>query len=284
MTQRPDLARAFQALHERGFLMPNAWDAGAAKLLAAEGFPAVGVTSAGVAFSLGKPDYGVGEPRFAVTRDEMLRRSAEIAAAVEIPVNADLEAGYGRAPETVAETVRLAAEAGLAGGNIEDRDPAREALYDEALAVERIAAARAAAPDFVLNARTDAMLLAGPRGFAEAVRRANRYLAAGADCVFTPGPVDAVNVARLASEIEGPINVVIGLGDAEGDANALIVAGARRVSVGGSIARSALAFVRDCARELKDKGTVTFAKGQMPQRALNALFAATPAAAIRVAS
>jgi 2-methylisocitrate lyase-like PEP mutase family enzyme len=268
---RPDLARAFRALHQRGFLMPNVWDAGSAKILAAEGFPALGVTSAGVAFSLGKPDYGVGVG--GVSRDEMLRRAAEIAAAVDIPINADLEAGYGSKPEAVAETVRLAAEAGLAGGNIEDRDPTREALYDEELAVARIVAARAAAPDFMLNARTDAMLLRGPAGMAEAIGRANRYLAAGADCVFTPGPADVANVARLAGEIDGPINIVIGLGNAAGDAGALIAAGARRISVGGSIARSALAFVRACARELKASGTVSFAENQIPQGELNALFA-----------
>src|SRR5262245_51649440 len=116
---------AFRALHTapKGFVMPNAWDAGSAIVLAGEGFKAIATTSAGIAFSLGKPDYGVGDPRFAVTREEMFGRIREITAAARVPVNGDLEAGYGDSPEAVAETIRLAVAAGLAGGNIEDKQP-----------------------------------------------------------------------------------------------------------------------------------------------------------------
>jgi len=273
MTPQPQHARTFLALHQQGFLMPNAWDAGSAKMLVAEGFPAIGVTSAGVAFSLGKPDYWLEDARAGVTRDEMLRRAGEIAAAVSVPVNGDLEAGYGERPKAVAETVRLAMDAGLAGGNIEDKDPARDALYDEDLAVERIAAARAAAgDDFMVNARTDALLTGQPDALKTAIRRANRFLEAGAHGVFTPGPVDVETVRILAREIAGPVNVVLGLAGASGDAPALIAAGARRISVGGSIARTAMGLIQRCARELRDRGTVSFAVDQIPQAELNRLF------------
>jgi 2-methylisocitrate lyase-like PEP mutase family enzyme len=279
MISQRDAALAFKTMHESGFIMPNAWDAGSAKILASEGFKAIGTTSAGIAFALGRQDYVVSEARCAVTRDEMFGRIREIVAAVNGPVSADLEAGYGDRPEAVAETIRMAIAVGLAGGNIEDRKPLENALYDETLAVERIAAARRAIVDgddaFVLNARTDALQFPGPAALATAIRRANRFLEAGADCVFTPGPTDPETIKTLVREIAGPLNVVVGLGSVEGSAYAMIEAGIRRVSVGGSIARSALGFVRRCARELRDQGTFGYAAGQIAQRDLNALFAET---------
>src|SRR5690606_19086128 len=125
MEMREQAARTavFRALHERGFILPNAWDVGSAVVLAEAGFPAVATTSAGIAFSLGRPDYQVADHRLALSREETLARAGEIAAALAVPVSADLEAGYGDAPEAVAETVRLAASAGLVGGNIEDARP-----------------------------------------------------------------------------------------------------------------------------------------------------------------
>lgn len=269
------LAARFKALHlgPGGFVLPNAWDAGSAILLAEAGFPAIASTSAGVAFSLGKPDYSVGDSRLAVTREEMLERVAQMAEAVSIPVSADLEAGYGDAPETVAETVRLAIRAGLAGGNIEDVSARAGGLYDEGLAAERIAAARAEIGDhpFVLNARTDIFLQ--PDGdLAACVRRANRFLEAGADCVFTPGAPDMATIEMLVREIDGPLNVVAGLGAVPSDARALIAAGVRRVSLGGTLARAALGFLRRAAQELRDHGTIGFAADQIPQGELNALF------------
>lgn len=277
MSEQIEAAGALKALHQNGFILPNAWDAGSAKVLAAEGFNAIGTTSAGIAFAMGKQDHQVTEASLGVTRAEMFARIAEIIEAVSVPVSADLEAGFGDHPEAVAETVGLAIAAGLAGGNIEDKIPLSNALYEETLAVERIVAARAAiaaAGDmFVLNARTDALLLDRPDALATAIRRANLFLEAGADCVFTPGPIDLATVRKLASEIGGPLNVVVGLTGVEGNARDLIAAGARRVSVGGSIARSALAFVRDCARELRERGTFTYAAKQISQSDLNAMFA-----------
>jgi len=282
MPRQESRTAAFTALHHAkpGFIMPNAWDVGSALILAAAGFQAIGTTSAGVAFSLGQPDYAVADRSLGVSRDEMLRRLAEIAAAVPIPVNGDLEAGYGDTPEEVAATVRAAIEAGLAGCNIEDKQPFA-GLYEEALAVERIRAARAAidavGSRFVLTARCDA-LLQSRDGLREAVARSNRYREAGADCLFTPGVSDMRSIAILAREIEGPLNMVMGLGNNDGVAHEWLDAGVQRISVGGSIARTALGLVRRAADELRDKGTISFAKGQIPQAELNALFARMRAA------
>ena len=269
----------FAALHRAptGFVMPNAWDAGSAAVLAAAGFPALATTSGGIAFTLGKQDYAVSDPRLNVSREEMLLRMREIVNATHLPVNGDLEAGYGDTPEEVAATVRLAIEAGLAGGNIEDKRP-RAGLYDESLAVERIVAAReaidASGSGFVLTGRTDALQFASPEAMATCIRRANRYREAGADCLFAPGPSDLATIRMLVKEIAGPLNFVMGLGTSEGNAREWLAAGVQRISLGGSIARAALGYVRRCAEELRDRGTISFAAGQIAQGELNALFAA----------
>ena len=272
----PRHAAAFRRLHDggTGFLMPNAWDAGSAIVLAEAGFEALATTSAGIAFSLGRPDHTIPEGGKAVSRAEMFDRVRQITAAVDLPVNGDLEDGYGAEPETVAETVRLAVAAGLAGGNVEDF--ADGALYDEELAVARIAAAREAADadgtDFVLTARTDGLMLRSPAPLADAIRRANRYREAGADCLYVPGVNDLATITTLVAEVNGPLNVVMGLGATSLTADALRSAGVARLSLGGSIARAALGFVRDSARELLERGTLTFAEGQIPQGELNELF------------
>lgn len=272
-------ARAFRALHgsAAGFILPNAWDAGSAMVLAAEGFPAIATTSAGIAFSLGCQDYRVNAPHLAVTRADMFARMRQIVAAVRVPVNGDLEAGYGDAPETVAETIVMAIEAGLAGGNIEDVRPGATELYDEDCAARRIAAARRAIDTrgnaFVLNARTDVFqLLSAAEAVPAAIRRGNLYLQAGADCVFVPGVNDPGVIAKLARDIRGPLNIVIGLGDTGLNAHALLAAGVRRISLGGTIARAALGLVRQAAVELREKGTLGFAEGQMSGPELNRLF------------
>ncbi|MBX3619772.1 MAG: isocitrate lyase/phosphoenolpyruvate mutase family protein [Rhizobacter sp.] len=273
-----DPGLAFLSLHRRGrgFVMPNAWDAGSAVMLASEGFEALGTTSAGIAFSLGKPDYHVAQAGLAVTRDETLDAVRRIAAAVTLPVNADLEAGYGDTPEQVADTVRLAIAAGAAGCNLEDVAGTGEGLVDIDTAVARIAAARAAIDasgrGFVLTARTDAFLAADPQAMHTAIERGNRYLQAGADCVFTPGVTDVARARTLVREIGGPLNLVVGLNEAAASARALIDAGVTRISVGGSIARAVLGLVRRSARELREQGTVSYAAQQIPQGELNALF------------
>jgi 2-methylisocitrate lyase-like PEP mutase family enzyme len=268
-------ASAFRSLHVAGggFVMPNAWDAGSAIILAEAGFSAIATTSAGIAFSLGKPDHAVPDGVARVARSAMFERIGAITAAVDIPVNGDLEDGYGERPETVAETIRMAIDAGLVGGNIEDHHSG--VLYEESLAAERIAAAREAigGNDFVLTARTDGRLLSRPAPLADAIQRANRYREAGADCLYVPGVNDIQSIATLVRAIEGPLNVVIGLGSNTLTVAMLRAAGVARISLGGSIARSALGFVRRSARELLERGTLEFADIQISQNELNTLFA-----------
>ena len=274
----PDLAakaRAFRELHRRDgiFLMPNAWDQGSARILANAGFEALATTSAGIAYSLGVPDYFD-----RVSRDCMMERVAAIAAAVDVPVNGDLEGGYGEAPEEVARTITLSAEAGLAGGNIEDHTgDEREPLYDIELAAERIHAAREAADatgiDYTLTARSDCFLVKHPDPFAESVRRVNRYREAGADCLFVPGVSDAESIGRLAREVHGPINVVMGLSGAVLSVAELGALGVRRVSIGGSLQRATMGLVRRAAEEMHEKGTFRYADEQIPDGELMAFFA-----------
>ncbi len=258
MTTGPstDKATAFLALHAGpGFVLPNAWDAGTARILEHVGFPAIATTSAGIAWSCGVPDGG------ALDRDTMLEHVGRIVAAVGVPVTADLEAGYGNTPDDVARTVSRAVALGAVGGNLEDARTGGLFGIDEA--VDRLAAARAAAPSgtFVLNARTDTYF-AGTTGdaFAETVERAVRYLEAGADCVFVPGVVEEDTIRRLAAEIPGPLNVVAGLANTI-DAPTLFSLGVKRVSLGGSLARAALSLVERAGRELLGSGTLTFLDG-----------------------
>lgn len=271
-------AHMFWRLHgtERGFVMPNAWDAGSAVLLASEGFEAIGTTSAGIAFSLAKPDYSMSGRDLLVTRAEMLDAVRRIVASVPIPVSADLESGYGDTPEAVADTIRLVIEAGAAGCNIEDVDRIGGGLLDEAAAIERIAAASAAAKSlgytFALTARTDAFLSGHEDAVRIAIHRGNKFLEAGAQCIFVPGVADTERARLLAREIAGPVNLVVGLNENAANAFALIDAGIKRISVGGSIARAALGLLRRGARELRERGTISYAAGQIPQPELNALF------------
>jgi 2-methylisocitrate lyase-like PEP mutase family enzyme len=246
-----DRAAALLALHTGpGFVLPNAWDAGSARVLEQVGFPAIATTSAGIAWSCGVPDGG------ALDRDTMLEHLGRIVAAVSVPVTADLEAGYGDTADHVGRTVARAVELGAVGANLEDAG--KGGLFGIEDAVDRIAAARAAAPrgTFVLNARTDTYF-AGTTGdvFAQTVERAVRYVEAGADCVFVPGVVEEDTIRRLAAAIPGPLNVVAGLANTI-DAPTLLLLGVKRVSLGGSLARAALSTVERAGRELLDSGTL----------------------------
>lgn len=250
-----ELARGFHALHERhgAVLIPNAWDAGSAAILARLGFPAVATTSGGMAWSLGYPD---GE---AAPLAETLAAVARITRAVEVPVTVDFEAGYGVTPEAVGANVRALLEAGAVGLNLED-GVAHEYLREANEAAARIAAARAAAeaagiPAFI-NARVDVWMVGHGADEAErideALRRAEAYLAAGADGVYPIGASDPATLARLCAEIPAPINVAARPGLA-GRAE-LAELGVARITTATRLATSAYARLREVAAELRDSG------------------------------
>lgn len=265
-------AEHFHALHIAPALLvlPNAWDSASAVLFEKSGFPAIATTSAGIAFCRGYPD---GER---ISRDEMLDEVARIVERVDIPVTADLEAGYGIDPEEVAETVRRAMEAGAVGCNIEDGTIAgNDPLLDFQLSVERIRAAREAADSadipFVINARTDGFLRIGAGGkvLDETIRRADAYYEAGARSLFVPGVSDGQTIGRLAREIAGPINVLAG--PKTPSVPELEALGVARLSVGGGIARAAYTLTRKAAEELRDSGTFGFTEDTFTNPELNAL-------------
>lgn len=268
MTQ--DLGAAFRALHRKGqpCLMANAWDVGSAKLLKAAGVEALGTTSAGFAFALGEPD-GV-----AVTRDMHLAHAQDLVAATGLPISGDLENGYGDSPEDCAETVRLAAEAGLAGCGIEDTILPGSEAYPFDLAVARIqaavAAARALPHDFVLTARSDVALYESD-GVEEAMRRVRAFAAAGADCVFAPMGAHVAAQRALCAEVACPVNILV-LGDYMALGRAGIAAlGAARISIGARLAQLSAQMVTDVAGRMLSEGTFLDFEKAMPSGTLNAI-------------
>jgi 2-methylisocitrate lyase-like PEP mutase family enzyme len=255
--------------HGSGFVLPNAWDPGSARILEQVGFPAMATTSAGIAWSCGVPDGG------ALDVDTMLEHVGRIVASVGVPVSADLEAGYGDTPEDVGRTVARAVELGVVGANLEDQVQGQLFEIDEA--VDRLAAARAAAPadTFVINARTDTYFGGTTDDvFAETVERALRYVEAGADCVFVPGVNDEDTIRRLAAATPAPLNVVAGLTANVIDVPTLFSLGVKRVSLGGSLTRAALSFLERAGRELLDSGTLGFLDGAISYADLQRRFGA----------
>jgi 2-methylisocitrate lyase-like PEP mutase family enzyme len=249
---------AFRALHTRpgAFVIPNPWNGGSARILTALGFEALATTSAGYAFSVGRRDSTAD-----VTRDEILENAKEIVEATDLPVSADLEDGFGRSPEMCAATIRLASEIGLAGGSIEDAtgDP-NAPIYEFQLAVERVAAAVAAARTHkvVLTARAENYLHGRP-DLRDTIRRLQAFDEAGADVLYAPGLPNLDAIREVCASVAKPVNVLMGLKGATFSVDELAAAGVKRISVGGSFARAALgAFVR-AAREVKEKGTFTYA-------------------------
>jgi len=252
--------------------MPNAWNAGSACMLEDAGFPAIGTTSDGIAFCLGLPDY-----EGLLTREAALEETKRIAAAVRVPVSADAENGYGDSPEDVAETIRLVAQTGAVGASIEDyTGRPDEPLYERTLAIERIQAARNAADSldvpFTLTGRAECYLVNHPEAFEESVVRANLYRAAGADCLYVPGIKDLKTISAMVKEIDGPINVVMGLAGNPLTIKQLEDVGVKRVSVGGTLARVTFGAIRRAAKELRESGTFQFAKQQVPDEELCRFF------------
>lgn len=268
---RPTLAdkrAAFRKLHDSGcFVLPNPWDVGSAIMLQSLGFQALASTSAGMAWSLGHSDNHV-------TRADVLAHLKDLVAATDLPVNADYENGFADDPDGVAESVTLAVEAGVAGLSIEDSTGKSDApLYDFDLAVKRIEAARAAVDrtgsGVMLTARSEGFI-AGRPDLEETVRRIKAFAAAGADCLYAPGIREDAQITAVVQAAGGkPVNVLTtGRPVAE-----LAALGARRISVGGALARTAYGEFLRAAREIKESGTFTAFERGAPGRELNGFFA-----------
>lgn len=255
---RQEKFNVLRTLHERpgAFIIPNPWDAGSAKILAALGFEALATTSAGCAFSRGYLDSA---PE--MTRDVILQNAREIVEATPLPVSADLQNGFGHSPDTCAETIRLAAIVGLAGGSIEDStgDP-QNPIYDFQLATERVAAAAegAHASQFLLTARAENFLHGRP-DLDDTIRRLQSFSKAGADVLYAPGLSSLEAIRSVCASVSKPVNVVMGLVGVTCSVEELAAAGVRRISVGGSFARAALGGLVRAAREVQEKGTFTYA-------------------------
>ena len=274
MLNQSEKARAFRALHERqgAFIIPNPFDVGTARLLAHIGFEALATTSAGYAFSAGKPDHGI-------TRDEMLQHVASIAASVDLPVSGDLENGYGDSPEDAAQTILLAAAAGLVGGSIEDStNRPSDPIYEVRAAAERISAAAEAAHaltfPFTLTARAE-NYLHGRNDLADTIKRLQSYSQAGADVLYAPGLTRKEDIEAVVRSVDRPVNVLAGLGDSPLDFSTLSAIGVKRISVGGALSRAALGAFLSAAHEMRDNGTFTFTRDAANGRDLNQVFAHT---------
>jgi 2-methylisocitrate lyase-like PEP mutase family enzyme len=270
-----ELALQFAALHASGdiFVMPNAWDAGSARLLQSLGFLALGTTSAGYAFCKGKRDSAA-----ALTRAEILANAAEIVEATSLPVSADLEDGFGASPDACATTVQGAIAIGLAGGAIEDAsgDPDLP-IYAFDQAVERIAAAVEARADslFVITARSENFLCGTP-DLSDTIRRLQAFCDAGADVVYAPGLPSLDAIRTVCAEVPKPVNVVMGLRPPYFTLEQLAEAGVRRVSTGGSLARAAFGALDRAAKEILSTGSFDYTQDAMPGADLAALMPATP--------
>ncbi|HWS72795.1 MAG TPA: isocitrate lyase/phosphoenolpyruvate mutase family protein [Thermoanaerobaculia bacterium] len=258
-------AKRFQELHARpgAFVIPNPWDAGTAAILTRLGFEALTTTSAGLAFVLGRRD-GAG----LISRDETLANARAIVEATHLPVAADLENGFGDWPEEVAKTIRLAADAGLVGGSIEDATGnAEHPIYDFQHSVERVAAASEAARalpfPFIVVGRAENFLHGRP-DLDDTIRRLRAFEDAGADALFAPGLTRAEDIRAVCSSVSKPVNMIMGLKNAAFSIDELASFGVRRISLGSSLSRAALgAFVR-AAREVREHGTFHYADDALP--------------------
>lgn len=273
MTTQAEKGRIFRALHERdrAFVIPNPWNAGTARLLAHMGFEALATTSMGYAFSLGRTDGSLG-------REETLKGAAEIVAATDLPVSADLENGFGDAPEAAAETIRLAGAAGLVGGSIEDATGrAEDPIYEFGRAAERVRAAveaaRALPFKFTLTARAENFLHGRP-DIKDTIARLQAFQEAGADVLYAPGLATKEDIATVVRAVDRPVNVLMGLRGVQLSAAELSAIGVKRISVGSTLARTALgAFLRG-AKEMREKGTFTFAADAANSNEISAIFRA----------
>lgn len=271
MRTQAEKGGAFRALHERegAFIIPNPWDAGTARLLARLGFEALATTSAGYAFSIGQRDNTVG-------RDRMMAHVAAVASATDLPVSGDLENGFGDDPETVAETIRLAAAAGLVGASIEDAtNRPDDPIYDLEAAVERVRAAATAARaldfPFTLTARAENYLVGRP-DLKDTIKRLQAYQEAGADVLYAPGLASKADIAAVVTSVDRPVNVIMGLQGFQLSLAQLSEIGVKRVSVGSALSRAALGAFLRAAREMREHGTFDFAADAVSFREISAMF------------
>jgi 2-methylisocitrate lyase-like PEP mutase family enzyme len=272
MLTQAEKGLAFRALHERdgAFIIPNPWDIGTARLLAHLGFEALATTSAGYAFSVGRPDA-------TIDRDETIAHVAAIVSATELPVSADLENGFGDAPKSVAETIKLAAEAGLAGGSIEDVSGRAGAKpYELEHAADRIRAAaevvRGLPFRFTLTARAENYVIGRP-DLKDTITRLQAYQEAGADVLYAPGLATKDDIAAVVGSVDRPVNVVMGLQGVQLSLAALSAIGVKRISVGSALSRAALGAFLRAAREMLERGTFEFAEEAVGYRDVTAMFA-----------
>jgi 2-methylisocitrate lyase-like PEP mutase family enzyme len=271
MLSQAEKGRAFRALHhrDRAFIIPNPWDVGTARLLALLGFEALATTSAGYAFSIGKPDN-------TVDRQQMMAHLSSIASATELPVSADLENGFGDAPEAVAETIRLAAAAGVVGGSIEDStQQPNQPIYELDDSVARVhaaaEAARALSFPFMLTARCENYLVGRP-DIKDTIKRLRAYQTAGADVLYAPGLTNNDDIAAVVSSVDRPVNVVMGLQGVQLSLADLSTLGVKRVSVGSALSRAALGAFLRAAREMQERGTFLFAQEAVSYREISDMF------------
>jgi 2-methylisocitrate lyase-like PEP mutase family enzyme len=270
MLTQAEQGRVFRSLHhrERAFIIPNPWNVGTARILAHLGFEALATTSMGYAFSAGQRDN-------TIDRGQTIDHVSEIAAATSLPVSADLENGFGDSPETVAETIRLAAAAGAVGGSIEDASGRTDQpIYDIEHAAERIraaAAARALPFDFTLTARAENYLHGRP-DLSDTIARLQAYEEAGADVLYAPGLASKDEIAAVVESVSRPVNVVMGLQGVQLSLADLSAMGVRRVSVGSSLCRAALGAFLRAAMEMRDQGTFEFANDAAKPREISGMF------------
>jgi len=263
--------RAFRALHERdrAFIIPNPWDVGTARILAHLGFEALATTSMGYAFSLGRRDN-------TLDRRETIAHASAMASATDLPVSADLENGFGDAPEVVVETINLAAAAGVVGGSIEDATGrADHPIYEMEHAVDRVqaavTAARALPFSFTLTARAE-NYLHGRKDLKDTIKRLQAYQEAGADVLYAPGLATPDDIAAVVSSVDRPVNVVMGLQGVQLSLAELSAMGVKRVSVGSSLCRAALGAFLRAAQEMRESGTFTYASEAVSPKEMSLIF------------